>query len=315
MLRPLALRRTAFARLVSIAGSAALTLAMANAQEPSKNAVAHRGASAYAPEHTLASYRLALEQGADYIEQDLAVTKDGVLICLHDESLERTTNVEEVFPDRAVVDPATGRKQWLAADFTVAEIKRLDAGSWFDPSFAEERVPTWEETVGALGSSARLYPELKTPDLYRSRGIDQTALFIESVARLELLARGDTAIIVQSFDDRPLREIATALPRLARTFLIEPRDGPRWLTAEGLREIAGFATGIGPAKRLLDGRPEVVQAAHAAGLAVTPYTFTTRAPIDARFGSVADEMRYFLFDLGVDAVFTDNPDQFPRSPR
>jgi len=94
---------------------------MANAQQPAKLAVAHRGASAYAPEHTLASYRLALDQGADYVEQDLAVTKDGVLICLHDESLERTTNVEEVFPDRAVVDPATGLKQWLAADFTVAD--------------------------------------------------------------------------------------------------------------------------------------------------------------------------------------------------
>src|SRR5688572_32602349 len=69
-----------------------------------KKLVAHRGASAYAPEHTLASYRLALQQKADYVEQDLAVTKDLVLICLHDESLERTTNVEELFPDRAVVE-------------------------------------------------------------------------------------------------------------------------------------------------------------------------------------------------------------------
>jgi len=287
---------------------------MTNAQQPAKNAVAHRGASAYAPEHTLASYRLALEQGADYVEQDLAVTKDGVLICLHDESLERTTDVEQVFPDRAAVDPATGQKQWLAADFTLAEIKRLDAGSWFNPRFAEERVPTWEEAVAALGRSARLYPELKTPDLYRSRGVDQTALFVESVERLGLTGRGDKALIVQSFDDRPLREIATLLPAIPRTFLIEASGGARWLTEEGLREIARFATGIGPAKRLLDGRPEVVRMAHAAGLTVTPYTFTTRAPVDARFGSIVNEMRYFLFDLGVDAVFTDNPDQFPRSP-
>src|SRR5688500_6252656 len=76
-----------------------------------KHAIAHRGASAYAPEHTLAAYRLAIEQHAEYVEQDLAVTKDGVLVCLHDDSLERTTNVEEVFPDRASVDPATGRRQ------------------------------------------------------------------------------------------------------------------------------------------------------------------------------------------------------------
>ena len=73
-----------------------------SAQYAKKTNVAHRGASAYAPEHTLAAYQLAIELGADYVEQDLAVTKDGVLICLHDASLERTTNVEEVFPDRGV---------------------------------------------------------------------------------------------------------------------------------------------------------------------------------------------------------------------
>ena len=71
-----------------------------SAQYSKKTVVAHRGASAYAPEHTLAAYKLAIEMGADYVEQDLAVTKDGVLICLHDASLERTTNVEELFPDR-----------------------------------------------------------------------------------------------------------------------------------------------------------------------------------------------------------------------
>ena len=148
--------------------------------------------------------------------------------------------------------------------------------------------------------------------MYLSRGIDQTALFIESVERLGLPGSGGGTLIVQSFDDRPLREIAKRLSPIPRTFLIEARDGARWLTEEGLREIARFATGIGPAKRLLDGRPDVVQMAHSAGLTVTPYTFTTRAPVDARFGTVTNEMRYFLFDLGVDAVFTDNPDQFPR---
>ena len=278
-----------------------------------KKLVAHRGASAYAPEHTLASYRLALEQHADYVEQDLAVTKDLALICLHDESLERTTNVEELFPDRAVVDPATGRKQWLAVDFTLAEIKRLDAGSWFDARFASERIPTWEEAVAAVGTAAGLYPELKTPALYRARGIDQTALFLASLKRLALDTRTSGALIVQSFDDQPLKDLRRQLPALSRTFLIDNRDGARWLTAEGLAEIARFATGIGPAKALLDGHPEIVRAAHAAGLSVTPYTFTTRAAAGSgRFSSVSDEMRYFLSDLDVDALFTDNPDRFPR---
>ena len=279
-----------------------------------KQLVAHRGASAYAPEHTLASYRLAMSQGADFVEQDLAVTKDHVLICLHDESLERTTNVAQVFPDRAVVDPATGRKQWLAVDFTLAEIKQLDAGSWFDPTFAGERVPTWEEAVAAVGTAAGLYPELKTPALYRSRSIDQTALFIDSVATLKLDTRPAGSLIIQSFDDEPLRELARRLPAFPRVLLIETKDGDRWLTEDGLKQAAAFATGIGPSKGLLDGKPEIVRQAHAAGLTVTPYTFTSRAYVtpNPRFKTLTEEMRYFLFDLDVDALFTDNPDQFPR---
>jgi glycerophosphoryl diester phosphodiesterase len=278
-----------------------------------KKLVAHRGASAYAPEHTIASYRLALQQQADYVEQDLAVTKDLVLICLHDESLERTTNVEEIFPNRAVVDPATGRKQWLAVDFTLAEIKQLDAGSWFDARFAGQRIPTWEEAVAAVGTAAGLYPELKTPALYRARGIDQTALFVESVTRLNLHTRPAGSLIVQSFDEQPLKDVTRQLPAVARTFLIDNRDGQRWLNETGLAEIATFATGIGPAKGLLDRRPEIVRAAHARNLTVTPYTFTTRSAAGSgRFNSVSDEMRYYLTELDVDAVFTDNPDRFPR---
>jgi glycerophosphoryl diester phosphodiesterase len=276
--------------------------------------VAHRGASAYAPEHTLAAYRLAIDQRADYVEQDLAVTRDGVLICLHDDTLERTTNVEEVFPERASVDAASGRQQWLAIDFTLEEIKRLDAGTWFDARFAGERVPTWEEAVTAIGDAAGLYPELKTPALYRERGVDQTALFVESVKRLGLDTRPIGSVIVQSFDDQPLRELAEILPAMPRTFLIDAADGARWLVPERLADIAAFATGIGPAKRLLDGRPELVRAAHAAGLTVTPYTFTSRsAPtVPPRFADVTEEMRYYLTELAVDAVFTDNPDRFPR---
>lgn len=142
-------------------------------------------------------------------------------------------------------------------DFTLAEIKQLDAGSWFDPRFAgERRRPTWEEAVKAVGAAAGLYPELKSPPLYRARGIDMTSLFAESLRRL---GRDGAAgrLIVQSFDDRVLRELARELPAVPRTFLIEATDG-------------------------------------------------------ARFPEVRDEMRYYLFELGVDAVFTDNPDRFPR---
>src|SRR6476659_5677869 len=117
-----------------------------------KQLIAHRGASGYAPEHTIASYQIALDQKADFVEPDLAISKDGALICLHDDTLERTTNVKDVYPDRFSKD-VTGRggeKRWVANDFTVEEIKKRDAGSWRDAKFAGARVPTWEEMVALV---------------------------------------------------------------------------------------------------------------------------------------------------------------------
>jgi glycerophosphoryl diester phosphodiesterase len=273
--------------------------------------IAHRGASAYAPEHTREAYALAIEQGADFVEQDLGVTKDGVLVCLHDPTLERTTNVEAVFPDRAVRE--RGVLRWYLRDFTVAEIERLDAGSWFGPAFTGARILTWQAAIDLIGGVAGLYPELKLPSLSRERGVDMVRLFVESL-RQNGLAGGSagprTPLVVQSFDAEALQALAAQVPDVPRVFLIEPRDAARWMTPEGLRAIRRFATGIGPSKAILDGRPDLVRLAHAAGLTVAPYTFRSRA--SGRFPTVRDEMRYFLFDLGVDAVFTDNPDLFPR---
>ncbi len=288
----------------------------AAAQGPARRrpyAVAHRGASAYAPEHTLAAYQLALDQGAEFVEQDLAMTRDGVLICLHDDSLERTTDVAEVFPDRATTEPGTGRRRWLAVDFTLDEVRRLDAGQWFGSGFHGARVPTWEEAVELVRGRAGLYPELKMPALYVARGLDMTAAWLTSLRRLDLLATAAEQVIVQSFDDAPLRRLAVDLPRVARTMLVDRGAASRWLTPDGLRAVAEFATGIGPAKPLVEGRPDLVAAAHDIGLGVTPYTFSTRAPAPAR-PDLTEEIRYYLEELGVDAVFTDNPDRFPRTP-
>jgi glycerophosphoryl diester phosphodiesterase len=105
--------------------------------------------------------------------------------------------------------------------------------------------------------------------------------------------------------------MAAEMPDVPRTFLIEVLDGPRWLTRNGLTEVAAFATGIGPAKSLLEEQPGMVRMAHDAGLTVTPYTFSTLGPA-TRFGDVRAEMRHYLGSLGVDALFTDNPDLFPR---
>lgn len=282
-----------------------------------KMLVAHRGASAYAPEHTLAAYRLAIEQGADVVEQDLGVTRDGVLVCLHDLSLERTTDVETRFPERFTEVEVRGetRRMWLVADFTLDEIKQLDAGSWFDERFAGERVPTWQEAIDLIKGRAGLFPELKSPAIYRDRGVDQVALVVRTLADNGLDAAGadpTTPVFLQSFDETALRALAAALPALPRAFLFGGPSAERWVTAAGVTAIAEFATGIAPAKDLVQRTPDLVRWAHDAGLTVTPYTF--RASDPGRFPSVRDEMRYFLYTLGVDALFTDNPDEFPRRP-
>lgn len=291
----------------------AMVVAMAAvAQGPTKISIAHRGASAYAPEHTRAAYELAVAQGADYVEQDLAITRDNALICLHDESLERTTDVETVFPDRFTVDPTSGSKRWLAADFTLSEIKRLDAGSWFDSKYAGERVPTWREAVAIVKSRAGMYPELKAPSLYAARGVDMVALVTRELRETGFgsVRPGRPPLILQSFDPDALRGLASTLPAVPRVLLLDRQGAERWLTPSAMREIPSFASGIGPAKAILEARPDIVGQAHALGLTVTPYTF--RSSGTGRHADVRSEMHYFLFDLGVDAVFTDNPDEFPR---
>jgi glycerophosphoryl diester phosphodiesterase len=277
-----------------------------------KRLVAHRGASAYAPEHTLEAYRLAMEQGADFVEQDLAVTKDGVLVCIHDLTLDRTTNVEHVFPTRFSEDTSgtNAARRWFVADFTLTEIKQLDAGSWFASSFAAARIPTFQEAIDLVKGKAGLYPELKDPAFYRARGVSPERLLAAALEQNGLAADPRTSLVVQSFDEATIRTLATALPTVPRVWLIELGAAARVDAAGKLKEIASWATGIGPNKAIVAARPEVVAWAHAAGLTVTPWTF--RSSNSGQFASVREEMAKFLYDYDVDAVFTDNPDQFPR---
>lgn len=301
--------------IVCVAATTPMMWTVMTAEQSYKINVAHRGASGYAPEHTAAAYRLAIAQGADYVEQDLAVSRDGALVSIHDATLERTTNVEEVFPDRFTRD-AKGEKRWFVGDFTLAELKRLDAGSWFDPKFAGERILTWDEAVEVVAGRAGLYPELKTPEFYRARGIDITAVFAAALrgAKFEVtkMVRGRPALVLQSFDEQAVRDAARLIPGVPRTFLIGTEAvANTWLgSAEAVKTIAQFATGIGPAKPIITAKPAIVEWAHAAGLTVTPYTF--RAADVAGFPDVTAEMTHFLYDIGVDALFTDNPDRFPR---
>ena len=275
--------------------------------------VAHRGASAYAPEHTLAAYRLALEQGADYVEQDLAVTKDGVLICLHDPTLERTTNVEQLFPNRATTVTWEGKTQraWLANDFTLAEIKQLDAGSWFDAKFAGERIPTFDEAVALVRGRAGLFPELKTPEVYEGRDVEFETLVAAALDQHGLRgAQADpkSPVILQTFSEVSAKKLA-AMPIGVPVILLLSNDNG-WESGNRVREWRPFVQGLGPNKAILEANPQLVEWAHAEGMTVVPYTF--RSSNSGKHADVKAEMAYFLYTLGVDGVFTDNPDQFPR---
>src|SRR5262245_55277636 len=168
--------------------------------------IAHRGASAYAPEHTLQAYRLALKQGADFVEPDLQITKDGVLVCLHDTSLERTTNVRQVFPDRA--REVNGRKTWPVADFTLEEVQKLDAGSWKDAKFAGSRVPTFQQRIDEVKGKAGLFPETKAPEVYGELGLNMEKLLMEVLAKNRLERHGadpKTPVVIQSFSADSLK--------------------------------------------------------------------------------------------------------------
>ncbi len=310
--------------LFAIFGAGMLTLLAlvgSVAQTGKKILVAHRGASSYAPEHTLAAYRLAIEQKADFVEQDLQITKDGVLVCLHDLTLERTTDVEVVFPDRFRTDLSEDQasnsqpaKHWYVSDFTLAEIKRLDAGSWKGEKFKGERIPTWQEAIDLVRGKAGLYPETKAPEVYGRRGFDMEKLLVESLKKNKLdkpLADQKTPIIIQSFSAESLRKLRDVYKtKLTLTFLIGGDPQKQWLTADGLKKVKGFADGIGPSKILIEREPKIVEWAHSAGLTVTPYTF--RSGLTGKFKDVREEMNHFLYVLGVDALFTDNPDQFPQ---
>lgn len=306
----------AVAALLTAGLHTAITAQSPPATDRGKVLIAHRGASAYAPEHTRAAYELAIAQGADYVEQDLAVTKDGVLVCIHDVSLERTTNVATVFPDRFKTD-AEGRRRWYVADFTLAEIKRLDAGSWFDPTFSSETLLTWDEAVDVVWGRAGMYPELKDAAFYRERGVNIVDVFAAALERRGLPwttpVRGRAPLAVQSFDEQAVRDAARLLPGVPRTFLISGRAGAeKWFSGPAaVKAAAAFATDLGPNKRILEEKPEITAWARDAGLTVTVWTVSS-LPQKTATPAISAEMRRLLYDLGADALFTDNPDQFPR---
>jgi glycerophosphoryl diester phosphodiesterase len=244
--------------------------------------IGHRGASAYAPEHTFAAYDLALEQGADYIEIDLQMTADGVLVALHDKTLNRTADAPEGVPERYC--------RGLVSKKTLEQIKMCDAGSWFSPEYAGEQIPTLEEIFQRYGTSVNYYIETKNPEAAPS--MEEELLRLMGEYGLLEPAAENWQVLIQSFSAESLMKIHELEPSLPLIQLYWA--GTSKSIQRDLEAVSEYAVGIGPYKRDVDAA--LVEAAHEHCLAVHPYTVNTVEEMEA------------LIALGVDGMFTNNPD-------
>ncbi len=336
------------------AAMASLTPAMSMAQ--GKIVIAHRGASGYLPEHSQAGKAMAHAMGADYIEQDLVMTRDNRLVVLHDLTLDQVSDVARVFPRRCRDD---GR--YYVIDFTLEEIRQLTLTERheiedgrpmprfpgrFPPGMSTFRVSTFEEEIELIqglnqstGRTVGLYPEIKSPAFHRHAGRDISAAVLDVLQTYGYTRRSDR-LYLQCFDPEELRRLRRELlpargmdinlvQLMAKTAwettMVYRGDKPvpydfDWMLAPGAMEtIAAYADGVGPWIGMIvtEGSPRgrlvfapLVKEAHAAGLVVHPYTLRADMghlpPYAADFETLLD---IFLFQAGVDGVFTDFPDR------
>lgn len=278
--------RSVAALASALAGAAALLTPAAAQAAPDSDrptVVAHRGASAYAPENTLAAVDAAAGMGIRWVENDVQRTKDGELVVLHDATLARTTNVEELYPDRA---------PWNVRDFTSAEIARLDAGSWFHARYAGARVPTLEQYVHRVTRNhQKLVLELKNPALYP--GIEQQTLKV--LANEGWLSPGHlrSRLVVQSFSADSVRTVHELRPAVRTGFLGTP-------DVADLPEYARFADQINAPYTTISAA--YVDAIHAhVGPHGKPLKIQTWTVNDA------DTARR-VAGYGVDGIITNTPD-------
>ena len=277
--------------------------------------IAHRGASGYRPEHTLAAYELGARQGADYIEPDLVSTRDGALVARHENEISGTTDVADHpgFADRRTTKEIDGKVYdgWFTEDLTLAELKTLRARERIPDVRPENvaydgrfEVPTLQEVIDLatrlskeLGRTIGIYPETKHPAHHRALGVALEPALVAALRRNGLDSAG-APVFVQSFDPASLEELGGALTVPLVQLL---GSGPVDIDA-----VARYAQAIGLAKRLVTA--DLVATAHAVGLAVHPYTFRReRRFLPDDVPDLTAELRRY-YEMGVDGVFTDNPD-------
>jgi glycerophosphoryl diester phosphodiesterase len=304
--------------------------------------IAHRGASGYLPEHTLVAKAMAYGMRPDFIEQDVVLTKDGVPVVLHDHFLDTVTDVAEVYPARKRAD---GR--YYVIDFTLGEIRHLTVHERINLATGEAafpqrfplatkiplfKVPTLEEEIlliqglnRSTGRDVGLYVELKSPWFHRQEGRDITKVVLALLGRHGYLSR-DANLFIQSFDPVCLKRIRRENKNCPR--LVQLIGGETWghvpgvefrkqLTRKGLREIAGYADGLGLSITQLVVLGEGANAlrftpvlpwAHQAGLVVHPYTLRADA-LAPPFHTLEEACELLFMELKVDGIFTDFPDR------
>lgn len=302
--------------------------------------IAHRGASGYLPEHTLAAKALAFAMGADLLEQDVVATRDDVLVVLHDVHVDRVSNVAEVFPGRARAD---GR--YYVRDFDFAELTAITVSERFEADgravyptrypvrSGDFRIHSLDDELGfvtalneATGRHVGIYPEIKRPAWHRAEGIDIAPRMLELLARHGYTDRQSPAYL-QCFDPDELRRIRVELRSDLRLVQLigdnswkeSAADYDEMRTPQALQRLGAVVDGIGPwlpqCYVLENGKPRptsLVGAAHDAGLAVHPYTVRADS-LPAGFAS-HDALVAFCRDaLRVDGLFTDFPDLTRRA--
>lgn len=308
--------------------------------------IAHRGASGERPEHTLAAYERAIDQGADYIEPDLVLTKDGILVARHENEISGTTDVADhpEFAARRTTKTIDGQQVsgWFTEDFTLAELRTLrarerlgelrPANSRFNDLYP---IPTFEEIVKLVrakeaetGRRIGLYPETKHPSYFAGIGLPHQGPLLELLGRYGYQTEADP-VFIQSFEVGNLKALR-AVSRLRLIQLVEGEGGPAdepgasyadMMTVAGLKQIADYADGIGPSAAMVlapEGATALVGRAHDAGLQVHVWTLRMengflppafQRPDDPQGrGDFAGYVRA-VARAGVDALFSDFPKQ------